>query len=136
MYSTYDSANKLAELQNNYSILGVNIQNLCDYVIIDKIQDGVRFGRKTLNMQYPHTRIIILVYSHHYSWLLSLFHASIQLVILGNPFFVPMVQILCDYIIIDTIRCRSDFICNGIVSKQNTRLLYVSSMVGFWQLLF
>ena len=36
-----------------------------------------------------------------------------------------MVQILCDYIIIDTIRCRSDVICNGIVSKQNTRLLYV-----------
>ena len=51
-------------------------------------------------------------------------------------FFVPMVQILCDYIIIDTIRCRSDVICNGIVSKQNIRLLYVSSMVGFWQLLF
>ena len=136
MYSTYDSANKLAELQNNYSILGVNIQNLCDYVIIDKIQDGVRFGLKTLNMRYPHTRIIIPVYSHHYSWLLSLFHASIQLVILGNPFFVPMVQILCDYIIIDTICCRSDVICNGIVSKQNTRLLYMSSMVGFWQLLF
>ena len=36
-----------------------------------------------------------------------------------------MVQILCDYIIIDTIRCRSDVICNGIVSKQSTRLLYV-----------
>ena len=87
MYSTYDSANKLAELQNNCSILGVNIQNLCDYVIIDKIQDGVRFGRKNLNMWYPHTRIIIPVYSHHFSWLLSLFHASIQLVILGNPFF-------------------------------------------------
>ena len=51
-------------------------------------------------------------------------------------FFVPMVQILCHYIIIDTIRCRSDVICNGIVSKQNTRLLYVSSMVGFWQLFF
>ena len=106
MYSTYDSANKLAELQNNCSILGVNIQNLCDYVIIDKIQDGVRFGRKSLNMRYPHTRIIIPVYSHHYSWLLSLFHASIQLVILGNPFFVPMVQILCDYIIIDSLAGR------------------------------
>ena len=105
---------------------GVNIQNLCDYVIIDKIQDGVRFGRKNLNMRYPHTRIIIPVYSHHYSWLLSLFHASIQLVILGNHFcFVPMVQILCDYIIIDAIRCQSDVICNGIVSKQNTRFLYV-----------
>ena len=87
MYSTYDSANKLAELQNNCSILGVNIQNLCDYVIIDKIQDGVRFGQKSLNMRYPHTRIIIPVYSYRYSWLLSLFHASIQLVILGNPFF-------------------------------------------------
>ena len=61
MYSTYDSANKLAELQNNCSILGVNIQNLCDYVIIDKIQDGVRFGQKSLNMRYPHTRIIIHV---------------------------------------------------------------------------
>ena len=40
-------------------------------------------------------------------------------------FFVPMVQILCDYIIIDTIRCQSDVICNGIVSKRNTRLLCV-----------
>ena len=88
MYSTYDSANKLAELQNNWSILGVNIQNLCDYVIIDKIQDGIRFSWKNLNMRYPHTRIIIPVYSHHYSWLLSLFHASIQLVILGNNFFL------------------------------------------------
>ena len=59
-----------------------------------------------------------------------------NLLFLEIIFFVPMVQILCDYIIIDTIRCRSDVICNGIVSKQNTRLLYVSSMVGFWQLLF
>ena len=66
---------------------GVNIQNLCDYVIKDKIQDGVRFGRKSLNMRYPHTGIIIPVYSYRYSLLLSLFHASIQLVILGNPFF-------------------------------------------------
>ena len=131
MYSTYDSANKLAELQNNCSILVVNILNLCDYVIIDKIQDSVCFGLKNLNMRYPHTCIIIPVYSYHYSWLLSLFHASIQLVILGNHFFVPMVQILCDYIIIDTIRYRSDVICNGIVSKQNTRVLYVSSMVWF-----
>ena len=81
---------------------------------------------KNLYIRYPHTCIIIPVYSHHYSWLLSLFHASTQLVILGNHlFFVPMVQILCDYIIIETIRCRSDIICNGIVSKQNTRLLYV-----------
>ena len=59
-----------------------------------------------------------------------------NLLFLEILFFVPMVQILGDYIIIDTIRCRSDVICNGIVSKQNTRLLYVSSMVGFCQLLF
>ena len=59
-----------------------------------------------------------------------------NLLFLEILFFVPMVQILCDYIIIDTICCRSDVICNGIVSKQNTRLLYMSSMVGFWQLLF
>ena len=48
-------------------------------------------------------------------------------------FFVPMVQILCDYIIIDTIRCQSDVNFNGIVSKETqgscTCLIYASSAI-------